>query len=105
MKPTSLSHFLDLCEKIKAKAKTEVDTAIWWNKNTAEILKQRFPTPTGHRAYEAQLDLARHVTHINFYIDDTLEDGVIESGEWIRLREFEEGFPGYRKLVRHRQTI
>jgi hypothetical protein len=105
-KPISLSNLLDLCEKIKAKIKAnKVDPTIWMNKNTSEILKRRYPMPTGSRAHKTLLDLARHAVGIEICIDDTLGDLVIESGAWVRLSEFEEGVPGYRKLVRHRCTI
>jgi len=104
MKPMSLSHLLDSIEKIKAKIKIEPDTAIWMNKNTSEILKRRYPLPTGPRADEALLDLGRHTMGIiEIYIDNALPDRVIESG--VCVSEFEKGKPFYKKLVRHRQTL
>jgi hypothetical protein len=96
--PLSLS---ELEETLKQFAKLEpVDDCFWMNRRTWDKLSPHFKKLNAEGAFGVHSPSGMMV-----YYDETLNDGSIEAGTWMRADKFEEGLVGLRKLVRHRYTI
>lgn len=79
-----------------------VDDCMWMNQAT--LVKFKNSAAFFERGFTITLQWIE-LAGVRIYVDDTLPDGIVDSGSWVRNDMYEEGARGSSKLVRHRYQI